>query len=265
MNTRYSKGEFLLTPNKSNLRGLEPAVQVLFMWLSDHSDDNDQSFPSRQTLAAECGISVKTLDRSMRKLIELGLVQKQARFNGNEQTTNLYRCVIVAPPSVKLSRGSVNLTPGRDKNDIQNSTHLTQPIEHIEIDKSISIGAGAKRQKKELEIPEFFKSLETTKSSDYPELQPALDGFIGMRKAMRKPLTSPALSLIVDELRSFHPGDAQSQRKCLDNATAGGWLKPIKLKDQPKASVTPEQILYPDRFVLPSKYAAALAGKMGVR
>lgn len=156
MAQRYSKGEFFTTPNKSNLRGQDPAVQVLFMWLSDHSDDNDQSFPSRNTLASECGISVRTMDRAMEKLIKLGLVQKKARYNGNEQTTNLYRCVILAPPRVNLTRGGDKSALGGDKNDTQNSTHLTQPIEVFDTKVSNGVPPVEKVNKQVQELFDFW-------------------------------------------------------------------------------------------------------------
>lgn len=125
---KYQKNEFILVPNKSSIKGLEPTLQVLFMWLCDHSDDGMKSFPSRKILAAECGISIRTLDRGMQELVKLGFIAKSARYNGSEQTTNLYEVVIVAHPSVKSALGRADSARGGDKFDTQNSTHLTQPI-----------------------------------------------------------------------------------------------------------------------------------------
>lgn len=139
MNMKYQKGEFITIPNKSALRGLSPNLQVLFLWLCDHSDDNNQSFPSRKVLAVECGMSIDTLDRGMQKLVQLGMVQKTKRYNSSEQTTNLYEILILAAESDTLaadSRGvaaesgqvAAKTTLGGRKNRTQNSTHLTQPI-----------------------------------------------------------------------------------------------------------------------------------------
>lgn len=128
MNMKYQKGEFITIPNKSAIRGLEPTLQVIFLWLCDHSDDTMQSFPSRKTLAAECGVSIRTFDRGMQELVNKGFIVKSARYNGTEQTTNLYEVVIFAQPSDNLAGGSVKSALGGDKNSTQNSTHLTQPI-----------------------------------------------------------------------------------------------------------------------------------------
>jgi hypothetical protein len=155
--SRYQKGEFLLTPNKSNLRGQEPAVQVVFIWLAEHSDDNDVSYPSRTTLAAECGISVRTLDRAMLKLVELGLIMKKPRFNENKQTSNLYQVLIKeqggdksAPLVDKTHLGATNLHGGGDK-----SAHRTNPIE-LNIDTKVSMGAEAPSEFGSSEINELL-------------------------------------------------------------------------------------------------------------
>lgn len=129
MNVKYQKGEFITIPNKSAIRGLEPTLQVIFLWLCDHSDDTMQSFPSRKTLAAECGVSIRTFDRGMQELVNKGFIVKSARYNGTEQTTNLYEVVIFAQSSDNSAGGGVKSALGGDKNSTQNSTHLTQPIE----------------------------------------------------------------------------------------------------------------------------------------
>ena len=136
MNMKYQKGEFITIPNKSTLRGLDPVLQVVFLWLCDHSDDNMQSFPSRASLAAECGISVRTLDRAMQELVSKGFIAKSARYSQNVRSSNLYEVVIFAGGDKSALGGDKNdtrgvqiLHGGGDKNSTQNSTHLTQPIE----------------------------------------------------------------------------------------------------------------------------------------
>ncbi|WP_153008353.1 helix-turn-helix domain-containing protein [Rhodococcus pyridinivorans] len=130
MNLRYSKGEFTQVPNKSARRGLPPAEQVVLMWLADHSDDSEQCYPTRKTLADECGLSVRSLDRALESLIERGLVVKSARFNQGRQTSNMYEVVIQSPPVVSVtSGGDKNDTPGATKTTrgrATKTTHRTQ-------------------------------------------------------------------------------------------------------------------------------------------
>jgi hypothetical protein len=138
---KYSKGDFTLVPSRQARIGMPANQQVVYMWLCEHSDDNMQSFPSRKVLAYECGMSVRTLDRSLEALVNGGYVAKSARHSNNQQSSNLYEVAIVArgdksaPPAAKkrgrgvnmASLGATNLHGGGDKIDTQNYTQLTQP------------------------------------------------------------------------------------------------------------------------------------------
>ena len=128
---KYKKGDFILVANKRSIKGLDPNKQVIIMWLCEHSDDTMQSFPSRKTLANECGVSVRTLDRHLNDLVELGLLVKTARYNDNEQTSNVYEVVLRSVKrGDKSARGSDKSALGGDKNITQNSPHLTNPIDN---------------------------------------------------------------------------------------------------------------------------------------
>jgi len=88
---RFNKGEFILVPNKSVLKGMKPQLQCLFMWLCEYSDIDDSTcYPSRKRLASDCGVSLRTIDGYIKELIEAGLISKENRFSDNEKLTNLY-------------------------------------------------------------------------------------------------------------------------------------------------------------------------------
>lgn len=120
-----------------------------------------KSFPSRKTLADECGMGIKTLDRSMQKLVELGYIVKTTRTNKEEHLTNLYEVVIfdTQPPSAKLTPPKVasKRTPPTAKKDIENSTHLTQPIN---TSTNVLVGADAPAVYGKPEINELFNYWE---------------------------------------------------------------------------------------------------------
>lgn len=94
---KFKRGEFTIVPNREARRGLKPAQQVVFMWLSDHSDDNNECYPSRRTLAAECGMSVRGLVNACDELEKMGLITRKSRYNRNTQQTNLYTINILEP------------------------------------------------------------------------------------------------------------------------------------------------------------------------
>lgn len=67
------------------------ALQVL-LYLIDRSDQEQTCFPAVPTISRELHISISTVKRAMRELVEAGYVKKESRFRkGNRgQTSNLY-------------------------------------------------------------------------------------------------------------------------------------------------------------------------------
>jgi len=123
----YVKGDFILVPNKLAIKGLQPSDQAVFMWICSYVNDEGWCFPSRSRLAKDCGMSIKTVDRAMERIIEKGLMTKQIRKKGEKNLSNIYQVLIVENDGVvELCRqgGDKNDTRGGDKNDIENYTHL---------------------------------------------------------------------------------------------------------------------------------------------
>lgn len=67
------------------------ALQVL-LYLIDRSDKEQTCFPAVPTISRDLHISISTVKRAMRELVEAGYVTKESRFReGNRgQTSNLY-------------------------------------------------------------------------------------------------------------------------------------------------------------------------------
>lgn len=67
------------------------ALQVL-LYLIDRADKEQTCFPAVPTIGRELHISISTVKRAMRELVEAGYVTKESRFReGNRgQTSNLY-------------------------------------------------------------------------------------------------------------------------------------------------------------------------------
>lgn len=92
---RYEKGSFVVVPNKEHLRGLEPIVQTIFFWLCSYADEYGTCYPSRTTLAKDCGVSIRSIDRAVEKLEEKNLLIKDVRRkNEKENLTNMYYITI---------------------------------------------------------------------------------------------------------------------------------------------------------------------------
>lgn len=74
---------------QSNLKNR--ALQVL-LYLIDRANKEQTCFPAMPTIGRELHISISTVKRAMRELVEAGYVKKESRFReGNRgQTSNLY-------------------------------------------------------------------------------------------------------------------------------------------------------------------------------
>lgn len=74
---------------QSNLKSR--ALQVL-LYLIDRANKEQICFPAVPTIGRELHISISTVKRAMRELVEAGYVTKESRFReGNRgQTSNLY-------------------------------------------------------------------------------------------------------------------------------------------------------------------------------
>lgn len=156
---KFDKGNFTLVPSKKAREGMHPTLQTVYMWLCDHSDDKMQSYPSRKVLAAECGISVDTLDRALTRLQEFGMIDKDSRFSNNEQTSNLYTVNIVNRGPQKDGGVAAKTTLPSRKSPTQNSTQLTQPIKTIS--KDIGASSLMTPQKQTYGNPEVTQLIET--------------------------------------------------------------------------------------------------------
>ena len=118
----FDKGTFILVPDKEALRGRPPLEQLVAIWIGDYGLTD--AFPSRKTIARDCGVSVKSIDRAIAKLEQDGILIKRKRKNSNGgDTSNSYSRVM----------GGGNMSLGSDKNDTggsdKNDTLTTPNIE----------------------------------------------------------------------------------------------------------------------------------------
>lgn len=70
----FDKGTFILVPDKEALRGRPPLEQLVAIWIGDYGLTD--AFPSRKTIASDCGVSVKSVDRAIAKLEQDGIITK---------------------------------------------------------------------------------------------------------------------------------------------------------------------------------------------
>ena len=85
-------GHFFLIPDDILDYDLSPTAFMIFFYLCHCSDAMGSSFPSRETIGKRCGgISVVTVDKAIKELVECGLLEKYHRFDDEHmQTSNMY-------------------------------------------------------------------------------------------------------------------------------------------------------------------------------
>lgn len=66
--------------------------------LANYADDLNKAWPSLETLSRDTGIARSTLIECLKKLVELGLIDKAKRFKGNLKTSSVYRLKVPDSP-----------------------------------------------------------------------------------------------------------------------------------------------------------------------
>ena len=92
-------------------QALAPTLKLVLMALADAADDQGACWPSIATLARKCTVSTRTVQRSLRTLIDSGLLIAELRQRRDgSSTSNRYRLLIA---------GGDNLSPPRETDDTQ--------------------------------------------------------------------------------------------------------------------------------------------------
>lgn len=125
------KGEMLDKVYKSNLPSR--AKQIMF-YLINRANAEGTCFPSVKTIASDCGVSERTIQRNMNILVEQGFIIKEERYRDNGgQSSNLYR--------LQIEPENNNIKPNADEKrfyeeklkDIEEKEEKTSNIENIEV------------------------------------------------------------------------------------------------------------------------------------
>ncbi len=98
---------------------LSKSVKMLLLALADAANDDGYCWPSRANLSMKTGDSLRTIDRSIRWLVDHGYisVKGEKRANGSK-TSSLYRVLLES--SQNDARGRVKMTPGVESKSRQN-------------------------------------------------------------------------------------------------------------------------------------------------
>ncbi|MBS6560903.1 MAG: helix-turn-helix domain-containing protein [Clostridiales bacterium] len=82
---------------------LKSRALFVLLYLIDRSNKDLKCFPAIPTMAKELHISVSTVKRALKELVEEGFVKKESRFRemNRGQTSNLYTLILFEKQGVK--------------------------------------------------------------------------------------------------------------------------------------------------------------------
>lgn len=129
----YRKGSFIVIPNKKYLKGEKSIVQAVFFWICEYADDWGFCFPSRETLASNCNCDTRTIDKAIKRLEEICVIEKTKRKKPDGSfSSNLYQIIYLDAFEEEENKGGVakKTTLGSEKNDTRGSeknVSITQP------------------------------------------------------------------------------------------------------------------------------------------
>lgn len=127
----YDRGKFVMLPKEViSLYGLLPGFNaecmILYGLLRDKANDEGYAWPSRYTLSMETGISERTLDRRLKTLADVGLIEKATRPDGDGNIYLVYdplplqKFIKRFPEAEQLSEERAEKIETRRKRDREN-------------------------------------------------------------------------------------------------------------------------------------------------
>ncbi len=101
---------------------------AVYWALKRRAQGADSCFPSQEDLAALTGTSRSTVNRTIKTLVEAGLVKVEHRYSDNKQTVNVYRLPPVAKYQPDEEGRAYPLIKDWDLNPLDYMTFDEQPL-----------------------------------------------------------------------------------------------------------------------------------------
>ncbi len=111
--------------NNCELTAKEKLVAHYFVYKSNRSG---ACYPAVQTIAEQCGVSRRTIQRATKKLQERGYINIEKRYNMGKQTSNLYAFNILLLEEIKREKETVR------EEEEQQEEKVSGDMESIEFD-----------------------------------------------------------------------------------------------------------------------------------
>ncbi len=185
---------------------------LMLLAIADFADDEGNAYPSISTLAKKCRMKPRNVNYLLKALQSSR--ELDVRVGQGPRGTNLYR-INVSRLTMQIFAG-VQGFAGMQPTAQPPATHCAKPLQPIAAKPSRNHQEPSKGKSEDFVLPDWVPAA-------------SWDGWVEMRKAIRKPLTARAKSMAVNKLEKLR-ADGYGVAGVLDQSTLNSWqdLYPLK-------------------------------------
>ena len=194
-----------------------------YKWHNKNTKDFENSyglFWSQSHIAEDFGISIKTVQRELQKLKELGLIKINCK---GSPARNYYQ---LNQENILLFLGDIKtgqkvLTCDDKKSQLDKTKSLIIILEEKELEKEQNI----KKTSNKFDSGDYIKSLDIDIN-----LKTAFINWLEIRKIKKTVTSKTAIDLTIKKLEKWYPNKIDKQIECLENSILFGWTGVFELK-----------------------------------
>lgn len=194
-----------------------------YKWHNKNTKDFENSyglFWSQSHIAEDFGISIKTVQRELQKLKELGLIKINCK---GSPARNYYQ---LNQENILLFLGDIKtgqkvLTCNDKKSQLDKTKSPIIILEEKELEKEENI----KKTSNKFDSGDYIKSLDININ-----LKTAFINWLEIRKIKKTVTSKTAIDLTIKKLEKWYPNKIDKQIECLENSILNGWTGVFELK-----------------------------------
>jgi len=185
----------------------KPTGKLVLLALADHANENGESYPSMKRLEQRTGLTRRSIQQTLRKLEEKGLVNTLEQRKSGRQVVSRYRLLRKSESSavganVVQGGGERHSPPGANVVRPSKENHHKEPS----------------REQKESGIQ--FSGFLPPELLDYVPFVAVWREFVEERRERKKPLTERSAARFAAKFRGHSPEDVT---KLVSTAVERGW------------------------------------------
>jgi hypothetical protein len=136
-NKKVKPADYLFWAVKQEMKN--PLRKLLLIVLANRADKKGESFPSHATLAADCGVTTRAIQKPLSALEASGLISIQRRFKDGIKTSNLYtvNAVFAVGNVVPIVQNEVPNRTERGSVGVGNEVPIKHPVVNTQLNTQV--------------------------------------------------------------------------------------------------------------------------------